>query len=247
MNSECSLLMKKLRSKEIIKYLAPMITEQRYLRFEEAIAKRITGITLVIERLVDPLNCSAILRTAEAFGLLDVHFIAPDQRYLLEKKITIGADRWIAVHEYSSSTECYEFLAKNDFTQWAAVAPFPGKLERKEITAARTTLRELPLPSSLAVWLGNERDGLSDESLLLLENRFTIPMFGLSQSLNLSVSTGIVLENLVNKYIQRPLQSDLNDEERESLLARYILENTEYPTETLLRLMAREGKVLNSD
>ncbi|MGM0596437.1 MAG: TrmH family RNA methyltransferase, partial [Myxococcota bacterium] len=79
--------------------------------------QRICNLTLVVERVYDPFNASAIIRTAEAFGLNNISFINSGKAFDPVKEITISADKWIEIKEFSTSTHCYNHLDENGFTQ----------------------------------------------------------------------------------------------------------------------------------
>jgi len=240
-NKERKALLERLGPKTIIRHLSGMITGERLARYRETVAGRMTNFTVVIERLYDPVNGSAVLRSCEAFGILNVHFVVPDEEYRLSRKVTIGAERWLNITVHDSTRDAYELLESQGFTQWATLPPFEGWKGDQPDGPPRISLREVPMAQKMALWMGNERLGLSEQAKRLIPNTFTIPMYGLSQSLNLSVSTAICLENFVSNLRAGGIVEPPSPQEQELLLARYLLEDIKTP-ETVLRIcLSREG------
>jgi len=240
----------------VIELLAPFVADDRVGRFSRAVDARLDGVWLVIENLYDPHNGAALVRTAEAFGLLNVVFIQTEAvknvsdgrgagrggRHL-SHKITIGAERWLRVREFDSFGAAREFFAGKGLVHLAAVAP-PSEIGNDHVALWRppVLLADLEPPPACALWFGNERLGLSQQAVDLADGHFTIPMFGLTQSLNLSVSAGITLTHVCARTrarLGRP--GDLPPDERERLLARYLLESVDRPESLLRETMARRG------
>ncbi|MBU1534986.1 RNA methyltransferase [Myxococcota bacterium] len=244
MNKERTALLKKLGPGVIIQHLSQMITEDRMERFRATVEQRITNFTVVVERLFDPVNGSAVLRSCEAFGILNVHFVVPDESYRLSKKVTIGAERWLNVFVHKSTREAYDTLEQDGYIQWATLPPFEGWDGDQPDGPPGVPLREVPLSPRMALWMGNERLGLTSEAKQLIRNSFTIPMYGLSQSLNLSVSTAVCLENFVYRYKKSGGVIPLAQKDQEQLLARYLLEDCRTPEAVLRVCLAREGVVI---
>lgn len=241
MNQERQYLLDLLGPEVLIDQLSGIITPERFIRFKDAVESRVQGVTLVVEKLYDPLNGSALLRSAEAFGLMDVHFVAPTDEYKLSKKVTIGADRWINIHYHTSTLAAYKTLEDLGYIQWATLPPFPGRAADKTAPGPQLNLREVEVEGRHALWMGNERLGLTREAKSLLEKSFTIPMYGLSQSLNLSVSTALCLEHFTTHYRTSLRRGgDLDLETQNELLARYLLEDTATPATTLKYLLRED-------
>eukprot|EP00965_Chrysotila_dentata_P185694 6130475-Pleurochrysis_carterae.AAC.3 len=49
--------------------------ESRYTRMEQVVMRRRDGVHLVLENLSDPLNCGAVMRTAEGLGVQHIHIV----------------------------------------------------------------------------------------------------------------------------------------------------------------------------
>ncbi len=169
---------------EIIAALAPHMTEARRRRIEEVAARRTLAVTPVLENLVDPHNASAILRSADAFGLHRVHVVAEHVALSATHKIAKGSERWLDVVAHPSTEACVARLRADGFRIY--VAAMDGE----------TSPEALVGQGKVAVVFGNERHGASAAMRAAADGTFTIPMHGFVESLNVSVAAAITLYTL---------------------------------------------------
>ncbi len=163
---------------------------RRLQRAEAVLRQRCGRILLVLERCTDIHNHAAVLRTAEAFGLLHVWLIDHDvdTAELFHKSITKGAHRWLQVRHFPTPEACHDALLAAHWEIWATDLN-PGAVPA---TAAKLS----PLPSKLAIVLGRESDGVSQVMRDAASKRVFLPMYGFTESFNLSVATGLILQRL---------------------------------------------------
>jgi len=160
--------------------LAPFLVEGRRERIDEIVDARLGGLTLLIENLHDPHNGAAVLRSAEAFGIQTVHVIEAAQRFRFSSDVSQGCEKWLDVERHATLSAACDRLRGAGFALYAAV---PG---------ADVTLFELDFARPAAVVVGNEHAGLTDAAMASADRRFTIPMPGMTRSLNLSVASALV-------------------------------------------------------
>jgi tRNA (guanosine-2'-O-)-methyltransferase len=161
--------------------LEPLLLAERRARIDAAAATRLSGLRVVIENLHDPHNGAAVLRSAEAFGVQRVEVIESVERFRFSSTVTQGCEKWLDVVRHRSLAEAMVGLRSDGFAIYAAV---PG---------AGATLDELDFSRPAAVMVGNEHEGLTSDAMAAADVRFAIPMFGLTQSLNLSVAAAIIV------------------------------------------------------
>ncbi|MBN2724316.1 MAG: RNA methyltransferase [Deltaproteobacteria bacterium] len=247
MDKERTTLLDRLGPKGIIDCLEPTIKENRANRFKNALKSRITNIHVVVEKLYDPLNGNAVIRSAEAFGIHNVHFIVPSEDYDLSRKVTIGAERWIETHHHHSVNSAIDWLKSGNITSWGALPPEQHE-NKDDIVSGRIPSLDLyaaEVDFPLAIWIGNEKYGLTDEAVAAMDKAFYIPLYGLSRSLNLSVSTAIALQNLTMRYKSEfPDREDISYDEQVYLYARWLLLDTENPEALIRNILARQGKFI---
>lgn len=190
--------------------LAPLLLADRRARIDAAAATRLGGLRVVIENLHDPHNGAAVLRSAEAFGVQRVEVIESVERFRFSSTVTQGCEKWLDVVRHRSLGSALVGLRSDGFAVYAAV---PG---------AAATLDELDFSRPAAVMVGNEHEGLTADAIAAADVRFSIPMSGLTQSLNLSVAAAIIVSRasaLRRQALGRP--GDLDEAAVEALRARF--------------------------
>ncbi|OLC77621.1 MAG: hypothetical protein AUG04_11325 [Deltaproteobacteria bacterium 13_1_20CM_2_69_21] len=191
-----------------------LLTAERKARIESVVEARLQSVTVVLDRLLDPHNTAAVLRTAEGLGLARVHLVAHQAADgLAHRRVTQDAHKWLDVETHASGALAARRLRESGFAVWA------GHLDR----AARL-YSELPADRPMALVFGNEHEGPSPETLAACTGTFRIPMAGFTQSFNVSVAAGIALAHLATarrRLLGRP--GDLPEEARVQLRDRFTL------------------------
>ncbi|GMF24387.1 unnamed protein product [Phytophthora lilii] len=196
---------------------------------------------------MDSHNHQAVLRTAEALGVQHVWLIAANDQQLKThddkgkkgkkssgKKITKNCAVWLSVREFSSIAACLQALREQDMTIWATdLSP------QAEPLAADSKPSELP--ARLAVVIGREIDGVSPEMLRAAHRRVYLPLFGFSESLNLSVATALVLQRLLDWFPE--VRGDLDEHERQSIREKWYPQLVGNPTQAAQAEPWTSGKV----
>lgn len=191
-------------------------TRRRVDRFESVIAKRQPSLTVVLEDVFDPHNASAVLRNCDAVGILEVHLVYVNQE---PPKKTFGrsssgsAAKWLDLHFHDSIDDCYAHLRARGFTILA--------------TALHNDSRELydvdfTQPSALV--FGNEKDGVSEPGITGADGTVYIPMQGMVESLNISVSCAVSLYEAMRQRKNAGMYDEpqLDAEARDGLLVDWI-------------------------
>lgn len=191
--------------------LQPYVRPERRARIEAVLAARVASVQVAIEDPQDPHNIAAIVRTAEALGAGVVHAIGAPAWDVYSPRVTRGAVRWADVRVHASWAA---FAAAAGAVRLAAacVGPGPGVL----------SLDRLPVDRPVCLVFGSEGPGLSVQALEGCELRFTIPMHGMMESLNVSVAAAIALHDALAR--RRALlggAGDLDPARREALRAEW--------------------------
>lgn len=215
-------------ARAVVEALAPHITDARAARLAEIIDRRIGHIVLAVENLHYSHNASACLRTAEAFGLQDVvavEDIEPLPLPLVDepdgptiaKKVSKTAHRWLDVHRLLGPD------ALADWTHARGAALFGALPARGE------PLDTLPIDRPIVLLFGNEMTGIRPETERVCDGAFRIPMWGFTESFNVSVSVGIALQTLVppirTALAEHGAEGDLTPTRRLELTARWYAED----------------------
>jgi tRNA (guanosine-2'-O-)-methyltransferase len=156
---------------------------ERGERISKIMAERKLDLVLILENLAEELNISAILRSAEGFGVGRVCIIhEKSKKPKLSKNISSGATKWLEIIYFTSTSTCLNNLKKEGFKIIGAIVEPNSK-----------PIWEINFKGKVAVMVGNEPKGLSKKAIKLSDELAYIPMFGLTESFNVSVSAGIFL------------------------------------------------------
>ncbi|GAC1337774.1 MAG: hypothetical protein NVSMB23_04700 [Myxococcales bacterium] len=190
-----------------------LLTPARLARIESVIAARLASVTLVLDRLLDPHNVAAALRTAEGLGLSRMHVVPHEERDLVaHRRVTQDAEKWIDVESHQSGAQATRALSARGFSVYA------GHLDE-----GAAPLAQLPADRPVALLFGNEHEGPSQETLRACAGTFRIPMAGFTQSFNVSVAAAIALARVAEaRRGFLGAAGDLDAAARAALLSRYL-------------------------
>jgi tRNA (guanosine-2'-O-)-methyltransferase len=192
--------------KELLHYLTGFVSENKKQLFDKVIQNRTRYLTVVIEDLFQPHNISAVLRTCDCFGIQDVHIIENRNRFEVNPDIALGSSKWLTIHRYNSGKEAVlNAINQLKNSGYRIVAATPDINNR--------TLTEFFPDSKTALLFGTELQGLSQPALTNADELIRIPMFGFTESFNISVSVAIILHALTEKLRASAISWQLGDDE----------------------------------
>lgn len=200
-------------------------------RLTRACSFRMTGLRLVLDGLSDPGNRAAVIRTAEALGLLHVHVVpcaepAPNVqvRKRMSRAITTGSEKWMRVHYHKDAADCIGVLRSQGFEQILTAKP---ENPDNDQCLNPTPLQQIDFSLRTALVFGSEKNGISAYMSQKCDGDFTIPMLGLTESFNVSVAAAICTHwgRAARERSLGGRTSDLSDAEREELLVEYVAVN----------------------
>jgi len=168
----------------VIAALSPVVTAERLQRISDVVRARTDDLVLALDRVSDPHNSSAVLRSAEAFGLQAVHVIVSGHGFKASRGVSKGTQRWLDIIRYQSAETCARHLKRDGYSIYVAAM------------GGHTELDDLRSVKRLAVVFGNEHRGVSKEMRALADGTFAIPMRGFVESLNISVAAAITMQTL---------------------------------------------------
>jgi len=189
-------------------------TEKRIEKIKWVLSKRQPSIHVVFENIHDPHNVSAMFRTCDAAGIPKVSLLYNVEKFpKIGKKSSASAYKWIERDKYKSVDECYHLLKKEKFVIYAS-----------SLNPDSISLYDLDFTKKTAIVFGNEHRGLSKEAEELADKKFFIPMFGMVQSLNVSVSAAITIYEALRQRSIKGLydNSELASKELKKLTAEWV-------------------------
>jgi tRNA (guanosine-2'-O-)-methyltransferase len=202
-------------TKELVEYLKNFIMEQRFQKFLAAVGLRTRHITLALEDIYQPHNASAVLRSCECFGIQDVHIIENRNKYEVNPDVALGSSKWLNLIRYNGSEDntraCLTQLREQGYR---LVATSPHKDDYNPDT--------LPLAQKTALLFGTELAGLTPIALEMADDFIRIPMFGFTESLNISVSAAIFIQTLTGRLRNSSVSWQLSDDEQYEILLTWL-------------------------
>lgn len=203
--------------KEALKeFLLDFITEERKLNFEEKIKNRTQHVCVALENIYQAQNASAVLRTCDCFGIQDVHIIEDFNEYNINPTVALGSDKWLNLKRYNKenqngSLNCISHLREQGYTI-AATTPHTDDV----------LLTEYPIDNKTALFFGTELNGLSKTVMENADVFIKIPMYGFTESYNISVSAAISIFHLMEKLRKSNNKWKLNRENQNDILIQWL-------------------------
>ena len=216
----------------LIDHFLKCITDERKALFEELIQKRTTYLTVVLENIYQPLNASAVLRSCDCFGIQDVHVIENYNEFKPDREVAMGASNWLTVNRYdkneNNTLDCIQSL-KNKGYRIVATSPHNSQTDLINFDLSK---------GKTALFFGTEVEGLSDVVLENADEHLHIPMYGFTESFNLSVSTAICLYEMRMKMEKENIKWHITEDEKNQVLLnwlRYSIDRSEIVEEDFLK------------
>lgn len=216
----------------LIDHFLKCITDERKALFEELIQKRTTYLTVVLENIYQPLNASAVLRSCDCFGIQDVHVIENYNEFKPDREVAMGASNWLTVNRYdkneNNTLDCIQSL-KNKGYKIVATSPHNSQTELINFDLSK---------GKTALFFGTEVEGLSDVVLENADEHLHIPMYGFTESFNLSVSAAICLYEMRMKMEKENIKWQMSEDEKNQVLLnwlRYSIDRSEIVEEDFLK------------
>ncbi|MCW5521198.1 RNA methyltransferase [Aureitalea sp. L0-47] len=215
---------------QLFEYLQSYLTDRRKALFKEVIAQRTRHFTVVTEDVYQLHNTSAVMRSCDVFGIQDLHVVEELEGKRVDKEIAMGAQKWVSLHRYDTIEACMDNLKKQDY-QLIATTPHNDSMLLSDFNVSKKT----------AFFFGKEDVGLSDSVMNRADGYLKIPMYGFTESLNISVSAAIILQDVVGRMRQSDISWELSEDEKMEL----ELEWTKRSIKSVDQIISRyfEGKI----
>lgn len=187
---------------DLLNYLEGFLTENRKEGFLRVLQNRTKHFTIAMEDVYQLHNTSAVMRSCEVFGIQELNVIEQKFGKRIDTEIAMGAQKWVDVFRYNSVQNCMDAMRANGY-QIIATTPHDDSC----------LLHEFDITKPSVLFFGTERDGLSKEVLEQADGFLKIPMVGYTESLNISVSAAIIIQDITNRLRQSNIDWQLTDEE----------------------------------
>jgi tRNA (guanosine-2'-O-)-methyltransferase len=186
--------LRRLEADAIVERLRPLVSARRQARIEEVVRSRTRDLTLVMEEIYSDHNNAAILRTADIFGLLDVHHVSATAELRLSRRVALGSEKWLNLVGHPGPEAAFSALRGRGYEVWAAA-----------VHGRSIDVDALPSDRPLALVFGNELEGLSAAAQRGADGCFRLPMRGFAESFNVSVAAALTLDRVLRRRPPAPL------------------------------------------
>ncbi|MBN2509278.1 MAG: RNA methyltransferase [Spirochaetales bacterium] len=206
-------------------YLSQFVLPERWERMQEVSRERTRYITVVLEDIHYAQNSSAVVRSCDCFGIQDLYFMfnnPPEGQKKIRKHVAQGAEKWVDIHRY--------LIAGNTGTEKTSARVLEHlKAQNYRIVATVPDTGATPLADfnlhqgKIALVMGNEQRGITSTVRQMADEFLTIPMYGFSESFNLSVSTAVILSALVARLKHSGIPWQLSDKDTDKLRHSWLM------------------------
>lgn len=211
--------------------LSPYLTAARRQRFESVLDLRSRWVTVVTEDLYDPHNVSAVLRSCDGFGVQSAHIIEGNNPFRTAPGVSKGAYKWLDLHRHSDTRTALQQLKSEGY---AICCTTPHTDD--------TTPEALPLTQPIALVFGSEGPGISDTARSEADYFVRIPMYGFTESFNISVAAALTLQTVTARVrSDEGIDWRLSREERKRILGDWAERTVKDAQGLLARLRAGDA------
>lgn len=212
---------KKLMDKEIA-FFSEYVSEHKQQLFRDILETRTRYFTIVLEDIYQSQNASAVLRSCDGFGFQDVHVVENRNVFDVDKGVTIGADKWLTVYRYkergvNNTGRAYRFLRQEGY-RIVSVTPVKSRIPLPGFRPEKPT----------ALVFGTEQAGLSDYAADNADEHIHIPMYGFSESFNISVCVALCLYHLRLHLKERKKNWQLTKPEKQELYLQWLRKSVKH-------------------
>lgn len=222
---------------EIVAFLRPHLSADRIARIDEVLDNRTYNLAVVVDGIVDTGNVSAVMRSADAFGVQAFHAVDRAGSYKHSKRTAQGARKWVDRWVWREPGEAIEELRKQKY-----------RLVVADLDPEATPVGQADLSERSALIFGNELAGLSDEFRATADDAVAITMSGFAQSLNISVAAAICLYEARRCRLERlGSHGDLTAADRERLQAVFTIKSVRHSRRIIERALATRAAMIAPD
>ena len=201
----------------LIEKLSRHVTKERWAQMKRVIRERTRHVTVVLEDIYQAQNAGAVVRTCECMGVQNLYIIENRNPFnLKESKVAMGASKWVDIYY------CQENEAENTLNCIRNLKQHGYKIVGMTLGEQTIPISEVPLEEPLALVIGTEKKGLSEEMAKQADYKAEIPMYGFTESFNLSVCAGISLNQITTRLRKSALPWRLDEESKRELAFRWL-------------------------
>ncbi len=200
---------------DLLRYLESYLTDNRKKLFQKVLNERTKHFTVVLEDIYQPHNTSAVIRSCDIFGIQDVYTIENEFTNKISRHVARGSHKWVNIHRFKKDTDntipCLDHVQQQGY-QLIATSPHIDS----------TYLPDFDISTKTAFIFGREKEGISDIIKERADGFLKIPMYGFTESLNISVAVAIILQYVTSKLKVSHLDWQLQPSEKKEIYEHWV-------------------------
>jgi len=202
---------------QLIQFLSEFVTPERLTLFNKILSFRTNYLTVVLEDMYQTHNASAVVRTAECFGIQNVHVIENKHAFNFNPDVVRGASNWVTVNRYNgaemNTPQALKKLRQDGY-RIVVATPHEHDVDLEDFDLGK---------GKAAIVFGCERPGLTEWAMKEADEFMKIPMAGFTESLNVSVSVAVILHHLTHQLRnQSNIDWNLTDDEKRKTMLEWL-------------------------
>lgn len=201
--------------KALTQYLEGFVSERRLGRLKEVLEARTNHLTLVLEDVYQTHNFSAVLRSADIFGIQSTNFIENRNKYKISEDVSMGSTQWLTLNRYqnhdNNTRACLTDLKAKGY-----------KIVATSLHKNSVSLQELDISKPIALVFGTELTGISSDVEEMADEFVKLPMYGFTESFNISVCAALCMYELSTRLRKEVPDFSLNTSDKEEIYIEWL-------------------------
>lgn len=202
--------------KDLFEYLQKFVAPRRLEKFDEVLENRTRYLTIVLEDIYQSQNASAVLRSCDCFGIQDVNVIENKNVFDVNVDVAMGSSKWLNVNKFNSEQDnTLEAIKTLKSQGYRIVATSPHAKDKM--------IDKLDIDGGkIALVFGTELTGISDIVRENADEFVKVPMYGFTESFNISVCAALSLYELTKRIHNSKIDWKLSDEEKKFIKLEWL-------------------------
>lgn len=186
--------------------LTDLYSENKRNLFDSLVQNRTRHVCVMVEDIYQSHNASAVLRSCDCFGVQDVHVVEQHNKFCPNSEVAMGSNKWVDVYKYKQTLDAYDTLRKKGY-QIIATTPHEND----------SMIGQLDITKPTCLVFGTELTGLTQEAIDHADGYVKIPMYGFTESFNISVCAALSLFSVTERMRQLNVNWQMTEEEQLTL------------------------------
>lgn len=216
---------------DLYEYMKGFLTEERLSKIDRFAEESSDFVLPIMENIYQFRNAAAIIRSVEACGFHKIIALEDENVFNPNAKVARGADNWMQIEKMERSINSLQQIKDRGY-KIVAVSP-----EKEAVS-----LPNFDISQPVALIFGTEKEGVSPEMLEFADETLIIPMYGFTESFNVSVAAGICMYTLKQKLIDSGIEYKLSPEKKLAMKTQWAINSARSGEEIAQHFLTQHSK-----